>query len=135
MARIFIFGSNYGTIRSMGYALESEDHEVYTNLVPVPGQRIPRIVTDVVDATEILSGIRPFPDLIIAETVEVKGAWIGKLLYKMEMLSRCPLVLVAPYKDEEILRLMDLYDARFWKRPFNVSAFVEYVETFFAITC
>lgn len=135
MSRIFIFDDNHDTIQTMRYALESQGHDIYANLVLKPGEPSPRLVKNVVDVVGLLVGLRPFPDLVIAETDSIDGAWLGGLIYDMELGQNCSLILMGREENEKIKQLKKLYGAHFWAKPFNVMTFVNYIETFLAITC
>lgn len=142
MSRIFIYDSNYDTLRTLRCALEchGQGHEVYANVVVDPKDKRPKLVSNPVDVIGLLIHLRPFPDLVIAETGTVDGAWLCGLIYDMEMGRNCSVVLMSALVHDEkhmekIAKLQKLYGAHFWKKPFNVNTFVEYLETFLAVSC
>lgn len=141
MSRIFIYDSNYDTIRTLGCALEchGSGHQVYTNAVLDPKDNRPKLVTNPIDVIGLLIHLRPFPDLVIAETGTVDGGWLCGLIYDMEMGRNCSVVLMSALMEdkhqEKIQKLQKLYGAHFQQKPFNVNKFVEYLETFLAVSC
>ncbi len=137
MSRIFIFDDNYDTIRTLGCALEchGQGHEVLTNVVLPKGTTKPKIITNPVDVLGLLASTRPFPDLIVAETGTVDGGWLCGLVHDLEMSKRCSIVLTGHRHNEKVRHLEKLYQVSFWAKPFNTLKFVEYIETFFAVSC
>ncbi|MFA5126445.1 MAG: hypothetical protein WC465_00390 [Patescibacteria group bacterium] len=135
MSRIFIFDKDHSTITALCQALEGNGHEVLTNIVLPKGSTSPKMVLHPVDVIGLLASTRPFPDVIIAETSEVDGGWLCGLVYDMEMSQKCSVILTGHHHTDQVRHLQELYRVPFWSKPFNVMRFVEYIETFFAVSC
>lgn len=137
MSRIFIFDKDYSTITALQHVLECQGHghEVFANVVLPKGSGTPKLVINPVDVLGLLAGLRPFPDVIIVETGEVDGGWLCGLVCDMEMSDKCSIILIGHQHTDKVRRLEELYQAQFWPKPFNLRRFVEYIETFFAVSC
>ena len=137
MSRIFIFDKNYSTIKALQHVLECQGrgHEVFANVVLPKNSGTPKVITNPIDMLGLLAGLKPFPDVIIVETEEVDGGWLCGLVYDMEMSNKCSVILTGHQRSDKVRRLEQLYQVQFWPKPFNLGRFVEYIETFFAVSC
>ncbi len=137
MSRIFVYDNNYDTIQTLRYALEchGRGHEVLANVVLPRGSTTPKMILRPVDVAGLLVSTRPFPDVIIAETTTVDGGWLCGLVYDMEMSQRCSVILTGHQRTDKVRHLEKLYQVPFWPKPFNILKFVDYIETFFAVSC
>lgn len=137
MSRIFIFDRDYSTINALRHAIECEGHghEVLSNVVMAKDSDKPKMILHPVDVIGLLASTRPFPDVIIAETGEVDGGWLCGLVYDMEMSQKCSVILIGHKRTDQVRHLEQLYKVPFWPKPLNLMRFVEYIETFFAVSC
>ncbi|MBU1203078.1 hypothetical protein KKH39_03520 [Patescibacteria group bacterium] len=137
MSRIFIYDDNADTIKTLRHALETSGagHEVLANIVWSNQDKQAKLVTSAVDVIGLLIQTRPFPDVVIAEAERIDGNWLCGLIYDMELGKNCSVILVGHKKTKKIEHLLKLYGAHFFPKPFNVLHFVEYIETFLAVSC
>ena len=137
MARIFIYDKSYDTINALRHALECQGngHEVFANLVLPKGETVTKLVLSPVDVVGLLVNTLAFPDVVIAEACEADGGWLCGLIYDMELGQKCSVILTGHHHTQKIKHLQKLYGAQFWPKPFNVMHFVEYIETFLAVSC
>lgn len=137
MSRIFIYDDNTDTINALRHALETtgNGHEVLANIAWSNQDKRAKLIVSAVDVVGLLVQTKPFPDLIIAEAERIDGGWLCGLVYDMELGQNCSVVLTGHKKTKQIEHLIKLYGAHFFPKPFSVMKFVEYVETFFAVSC
>ena len=134
MSRIFIYDSNPDTIQALRCGLEDCGHEVFTNVILKPNHGL-ELVLNPVDVISLLVHTRPFPDLIIAEAGTVDSSWLCGLACDMGFGSNCSFVLMSHEHSDKIRQIQKLYGAHFWQKPFSVLHFLEYVQTFVAVSC
>lgn len=129
MAHIFIFDNCVETVLNLTYVLESEGHIVSSNLVTKPCQQFPVAVTDPVDVLALVASLKRFPDLIIAESKEVNGVWLGRLIHSLELGQNCPILLISHSENSEGLdQLLSISHAYFYPKPFNLLHLSQYIE-------
>ncbi|MCD4761101.1 hypothetical protein K8R42_04345 [bacterium] len=139
MSRIFIYDSDYDMILTIRHPLECDGYDVYANVVTDPKNQSTKIVTHPVDVLGLVVGLRPFPDVIIAETCRVDGGWLCGLVYDMELSTNCTVILIGDpetqKQKDKIQQLQNLYGVTFWSRPLNIARLVDHIHELSGVSC
>lgn len=133
--RVFIFDNDPQLALTMAFALESEGHQVLTNVDYLPNGRT-HIDLRAVEVLRKMLEWKPLPDVIIIECLEVDSEEFIRILRSTGLDEKMTiLAMTHRYPNTKIERLMKHYGAFYMPKPLNVTRLVEYVHQLRGIAC
>lgn len=140
MSRIFVFDNNADTLRSVAYALQTDGHEVFTNMYTLKATGVQKINTDPVVVLKYMLGLDPLPDIVIVECLEVDGEEFIAMLKAISVSANMVILTTSHMgKSQEphgkARRLAQLYGVHFVPKPFSLKFLVPFVTNFLAVRC
>lgn len=123
--RVFIFDSDPDTAMTMAFGLESEGHEVLTNIEQTDGKTY-RAQLDTTKVIRKMLNWDPLPDVIIIECLDVDSERFMEILTSAGV-HITTLAMSHRYPNTKIERLMSEYGVFCMPKPLNVARLVDYV--------
>ena len=128
MARVFIFDNDPNTAMTIAFALESQGHEVLTNIdTDEAGDYHTNL-----DTSKVIRKMlkwEPTPDVIIIECLDVDSEKFLEILATTTAKKATVIAMTHRYPNNtKLQRLMKDYGVSCMEKPLNIAKFVESVE-------